>query len=1150
MKNRIIKLFFAVTLIFMLPVIAMAADNSCGDNLTWNLELGVLTISGTGDMTDYASAADTPWQSENENIKSVVVKDGVTGIGASAFEGLTAMTEAEIADSVTKIGERAFCQCFSLQTVTLPGGISEIADNTFCQCRKLTKITIPDNVTSIGAYAFAECKNLISVSISHDVLYIGEAAFGDCDKLADAEYLGTEAEWSAINASGTGLADTALKFLDDKTVIIDTTPFAKVTVGDKTYLSGAQGIVRIENAADNASCTIEKKGYVTASYSIAQSENAAYIENGNTVAKLEEMSGCTAIGVKYTGNVPSAVKAAVIGADGTVMLEGIEADKIFVWDSMKKMTAKCKPITVSSSDGENGENVIKAPLALSGTTLYSEAFENAEISETPVGKLERASDIFGIYAGYGNISLAADTGRLTVSNTDKSSFRNASYPINVKTKDAVVSITATFPENAASQLVLRDSKNMVIGAIYRAADGKATFGASGERFSGTDEIGAQKSPIGTIAANVPVTFDINLNITGKEITVVENGENAAGVSGFIKPDGGCDDIASLYVGTEAGTSIIIDNIMVSGYAPTDVTTATFTLNTTPYAKADINGAVYYSGASGTITSEYALINASASKTFEYSIEKSGYTIKSGKTTGTAEGVSVDALLDTESGVLYCEDFETVSEASVSDSILGVEGARTSEKLFNIYAYYGTYALTAEKGELFVSHNGNGYRNMSFPIPGVTDKNLDISLDVTFSDDESQILLRDAENQIIGAFNRTARTSTTVTDDESGEETTVESGGELTFGASGAKFDTANGGVGAQNNSLGQIPSGERVTLNVKLDAEKGVITASAGGEPVMITGYKKDKNCDGIGSIYIGRGRGVGVTAIDNIIVREYSGTEIPFAKLTINTEPYAKITTDTDEAYYSDADGKAEISCISTDGSNVDISYTVEKGGYDTETGNAEATVDGNTADVPLQMTDSDCVYYEDFNTVSGSTVSVSLEGDSTAKSLFNIYAKYGTIILTADNSLLSVKNGGSGPRSVTFPISEDMTGKELSLDVIFPENASHIILRDSGNKVLALVERDAQGNGYFAATGENYNTANKIFDITNITAESLGAIASGESVTITFDFGETSVTAKIGENTAELPLAGTGLTSIYIGTSAGKTIAIDNLTVKAVSE
>lgn len=54
MRKKILSILLAACLIFsLLPVSAMAdaaESGSCGDNLTWTLENGVLTISGTGEM--------------------------------------------------------------------------------------------------------------------------------------------------------------------------------------------------------------------------------------------------------------------------------------------------------------------------------------------------------------------------------------------------------------------------------------------------------------------------------------------------------------------------------------------------------------------------------------------------------------------------------------------------------------------------------------------------------------------------------------------------------------------------------------------------------------------------------------------------------------------------------------------------------------------------------------------------------------------------------------------------------------------------------------------------------------------------------------------------------------------------------------------
>lgn len=59
-------------------------SGTCGDNLTWTLdEGGTLTISGTGDMTDYNSSA--PWATIQGSIKAIVIEEGVTSIGDYAF---------------------------------------------------------------------------------------------------------------------------------------------------------------------------------------------------------------------------------------------------------------------------------------------------------------------------------------------------------------------------------------------------------------------------------------------------------------------------------------------------------------------------------------------------------------------------------------------------------------------------------------------------------------------------------------------------------------------------------------------------------------------------------------------------------------------------------------------------------------------------------------------------------------------------------------------------------------------------------------------------------------------------------------------------------------------------------------------------------
>ena len=145
-----------------------------GDNLKWTLTGSgnnlTLTISGTGAMTDYGSRTYT-WNSQKENIKTVVMQDGVTSIGNKAFAGCKNLTSITIPNSVTSIKYSAFYECTSLTSITIPNSVTSIGESAFRYCESLTTITIPNSITSIGDAAFAFCKNLTSINVATDNPY-------------------------------------------------------------------------------------------------------------------------------------------------------------------------------------------------------------------------------------------------------------------------------------------------------------------------------------------------------------------------------------------------------------------------------------------------------------------------------------------------------------------------------------------------------------------------------------------------------------------------------------------------------------------------------------------------------------------------------------------------------------------------------------------------------------------------------------------------------------------------------------------------------------------------------------------------------------------------------------------------------------------
>ena len=160
MKKRILSLVLAVLMIAtLLPVSAFAdevdASGTCGENVTWTLKNGVLTISGTGAMEDYDWEIEMrPWNNGStgpiKNVNSIIIENGVTSIGNQAFRSFTNLAKVTIPSSVKSIGYLAFAYCPSLKSITIPSGVETIDARAFFYCPILSEINVDK---SSSAYA-------------------------------------------------------------------------------------------------------------------------------------------------------------------------------------------------------------------------------------------------------------------------------------------------------------------------------------------------------------------------------------------------------------------------------------------------------------------------------------------------------------------------------------------------------------------------------------------------------------------------------------------------------------------------------------------------------------------------------------------------------------------------------------------------------------------------------------------------------------------------------------------------------------------------------------------------------------------------------------------------------------------------------------
>lgn len=237
MKKRLLSILLVLLMaLTLLPLGALADENSkCGESLTWNLdEIGILTISGTGDMYDY-SEEPAPWSEYSDIITSITIDYGVTSIGTSAFTGCSNVQQINIPDSVEHIDPYAFSFCKGLHTVKLPASLTLISEDLFAECANLKNIDIPGSVTEIGANAFLRCTAFSLTELPDGIKSIGAAAFANCGRIESltlpetlesignaafngtaidkASFDGTLEEWAAIGGDGCGIALDKIDFL-------------------------------------------------------------------------------------------------------------------------------------------------------------------------------------------------------------------------------------------------------------------------------------------------------------------------------------------------------------------------------------------------------------------------------------------------------------------------------------------------------------------------------------------------------------------------------------------------------------------------------------------------------------------------------------------------------------------------------------------------------------------------------------------------------------------------------------------------------------------------------------------------------------------------------------------------------------------------
>lgn len=129
--------------------------DQCGESLKWAYENGTLTITGEGAMDDYAEM-DAPWDAYRKDMEKLVL-EGVTYIGAEAFDDFDALKEIDFGEDIKEIGTKAFYSCDGLTKLEFPKPFKIFGEESLRGCKNLKEIHSQGSFPSFRQNCLWDC---------------------------------------------------------------------------------------------------------------------------------------------------------------------------------------------------------------------------------------------------------------------------------------------------------------------------------------------------------------------------------------------------------------------------------------------------------------------------------------------------------------------------------------------------------------------------------------------------------------------------------------------------------------------------------------------------------------------------------------------------------------------------------------------------------------------------------------------------------------------------------------------------------------------------------------------------------------------------------------------------------------------------------
>ena len=264
-----------------------------GYDVYWQMQDNMLYIEGSGNMPEFETAEQYPWNSLLVDFDEITIESGITSIGKNAFSNFVSLEKINLPGTVKKVGDKAFDNCGSLKKIyvdfdhynELTYFINSIGEDNiaftdatiyyacgdnihwalknyetlliegdgsmpdyaaegkeypwadFYDC--VLTLNISSGVSSVAQAAFENFEVLHDVYVPSTLHSVAENAFHNCSSLTYKRYEGTETEWNnsvSIAAGNQDLIDAHFGMNGYPTPYINDHRFLEVIGNDTVTL--------------------------------------------------------------------------------------------------------------------------------------------------------------------------------------------------------------------------------------------------------------------------------------------------------------------------------------------------------------------------------------------------------------------------------------------------------------------------------------------------------------------------------------------------------------------------------------------------------------------------------------------------------------------------------------------------------------------------------------------------------------------------------------------------------------------------------------------------------------------------------------------------------------------------------------------------